>query len=160
MTTASLSPGSAPRQTPWSPDVRPNLLFYAEKIRALPEITAVFLNVERMAPPTKVRGSLRGRTEEAPGSIADAISAAPFTRDTAADALTPSLRFQKELEAAWGVQVFDRFTVVLSIFRCNARTKEARLQVALAELPLLRFGARPSSRGSPSRMSDPLPGVQ
>ncbi|XP_047704530.1 putative GTP-binding protein 6 isoform X3 [Prionailurus viverrinus] len=68
-----------------------------EKIRALPEITAVFLNVERMAPPTK-----------------------------------------KELEAAWGMQVFDRFTVVLSIFRCNARTKEARLQVALAELPLLR----------------------
>ena len=46
--------------------------------------------------------------------------------------------FQKELEAAWGVQVFDRFTVVLHIFRCNARTKEARLQVALAELPLLR----------------------
>ena len=46
--------------------------------------------------------------------------------------------FQKELEAAWRVQVFDRFTVVLHIFRCNARTKEARLQVALAELPLLR----------------------
>ncbi|XP_066132956.1 putative GTP-binding protein 6 [Saccopteryx bilineata] len=44
----------------------------------------------------------------------------------------------KELEAAWGVQVFDRFTVVLHIFRCNARTKEARLQVALAELPVLR----------------------
>ncbi|XP_006876322.1 PREDICTED: putative GTP-binding protein 6 [Chrysochloris asiatica] len=44
----------------------------------------------------------------------------------------------KELEAAWGVQVFDRFTVVLHIFRCNARTKEARLQVALAEIPLLR----------------------
>lgn len=36
------------------------------------------------------------------------------------------------------MQVFDRFTVVLYIFRCNARTKEARLQVALAELPLLR----------------------
>lgn len=36
------------------------------------------------------------------------------------------------------MQVFDRFTVVLHIFRCNARTKEARLQVALAELPLLR----------------------
>ena len=92
--------------------------------------------------------------------INDAISAAPFTRDTAADALTPSLRFQKELEATWGVQVFDRFTVVLSIFRCNARTKEARLQVALAELPLLRFGAHPSSRGSRSRVSDPLPGVR
>lgn len=35
--------------------------------------------------------------------------------------------------------MFDRFTVVLHIFRCNARTKEARLQVALAELPLLRY---------------------
>ncbi|XP_059943623.1 uncharacterized protein LOC132482366 isoform X3 [Mesoplodon densirostris] len=68
-----------------------------EKIRGSPEITAVFLNVERMAAPTK-----------------------------------------KELEAAWGVRVFDRFTVVLHIFRCNARTEEARLQVALAELPLLR----------------------
>ncbi|XP_036167042.1 putative GTP-binding protein 6 isoform X1 [Myotis myotis] len=68
-----------------------------EKIRSLSEVTAVFLNVERMSMPTK-----------------------------------------KELEAAWRVQVFDRFTVVLHIFRCNARTKEARLQVALAELPLLR----------------------
>ncbi|XP_045146764.1 putative GTP-binding protein 6, partial [Echinops telfairi] len=38
----------------------------------------------------------------------------------------------------WGVQVFDRFTIVLHIFRCHARTKEARLQLALAELPLLR----------------------
>ncbi|EHH27136.1 hypothetical protein EGK_17261, partial [Macaca mulatta] len=68
-----------------------------EKIRGSPDITCVFLNVERMAAPTK-----------------------------------------KELEAAWGVEVFDRFTVVLHIFRCNARTKEARLQVALAEIPLHR----------------------
>uniref|UniRef100_A0A452UXF4 Putative GTP-binding protein 6 n=1 Tax=Ursus maritimus TaxID=29073 RepID=A0A452UXF4_URSMA len=86
-----------------------------EKIRGAPEITAVFLNVERLATPTK-----------------------------------------KELEAAWGVQVFDRFTVVLHIFRCNARTKEARLQVALAELPLLRSHlkssmARPDGRGGGSR---------
>ncbi|KAB0394774.1 hypothetical protein E2I00_016610, partial [Balaenoptera physalus] len=76
---------------------RGTLEHLTEKIRGSPEITAVFLNVERMAAPTK-----------------------------------------KELEAAWGVRVFDRFTVVLHIFRCNARTKEARLQVALAELPLLR----------------------
>ncbi|XP_028359182.1 putative GTP-binding protein 6 [Phyllostomus discolor] len=86
-----------------------------EKIRGLPEVTAVFLNVERMSVSTK-----------------------------------------KELEAAWGVQVFDRFTVVLHIFRCNARTKEARLQVALAELPLLRSNlksvvARPDGRGGTSR---------
>ncbi|XP_012513322.1 PREDICTED: putative GTP-binding protein 6 [Propithecus coquereli] len=52
--------------------------------------------------------------------------------------------FQKELEAAWGVEVFDRFTVVLHIFRCHARTKEARLQVALAEIPLLRSNLRDS----------------
>ncbi|KAM9576369.1 putative GTP-binding protein 6 [Trichechus inunguis] len=68
-----------------------------ETIRGSPEVTSVFLNVERMTLLTK-----------------------------------------KELEAAWGVQVFDRFTIVLHIFRCNARTKEARLQVAVAEMPLLR----------------------
>uniref|UniRef100_A0A8C7BBE1 Putative GTP-binding protein 6 n=1 Tax=Neovison vison TaxID=452646 RepID=A0A8C7BBE1_NEOVI len=74
-----------------------------EKVRGSPEVTAVFLNVERLATPTK-----------------------------------------KELEGSWGVPVFDRFTVVLHIFRCNARTKEARLQVALAELPLLRYRGRGS----------------
>lgn len=37
------------------------------------------------------------------------------------------------------MEVFDRFTIVLHIFRCNARTKEARLQLALAEIPLLRW---------------------
>ncbi|XP_019486558.1 PREDICTED: putative GTP-binding protein 6 [Hipposideros armiger] len=63
---------------------------------------------------------------------------------------------KKELEAAWGVRVFDRFTVVLHIFRCNARTREARLQVALAELPLLRSNlkndvARLDGRGGGSR---------
>ncbi|XP_059243419.1 putative GTP-binding protein 6, partial [Mustela nigripes] len=86
-----------------------------ERVRGLPEITAVFLNVERLATPTK-----------------------------------------KELEARWGVPVFDRFTVVLHIFRCNARTKEAHLQVALAELPLLRSRlksstARPDAQGWGSR---------
>nr|XP_020140830.1 putative GTP-binding protein 6 [Microcebus murinus] len=80
-----------------------NFQHLTEKIRASPEITSVFLNVERMSAPTK-----------------------------------------KELEAAWGVQVFDRFTVVLHIFRCHARTREARLQVALAEVPLLRSNLRDS----------------
>uniref|UniRef100_A0A8C4LKG9 Putative GTP-binding protein 6 n=1 Tax=Equus asinus TaxID=9793 RepID=A0A8C4LKG9_EQUAS len=78
-----------------------NLEQLTERIRGSPEVTAVFLNVERMSAPT-----------------------------------------QKELEAAWGVPVFDRFTVVLHIFRCNARTREARLQVALAELPVLRSSLR------------------
>ncbi|KAM6149236.1 putative GTP-binding protein 6 [Rhynchocyon petersi] len=65
------------------------------------DLTAVFVNVERMAPLT-----------------------------------------QKELEAMWGVQVLDRFIVALHIFRANARTREARLQVALAEIPLLRANLR------------------
>lgn len=45
---------------------------------------------------------------------------------------------QRELEEAWGVKVFDRYSVVLHIFRCNAKTKEAKLQISLAEIPLLR----------------------
>ncbi|XP_007954961.1 putative GTP-binding protein 6 [Orycteropus afer afer] len=88
-----------PTKTPDSKLVfgRGNSEHLTERIRGSPEITSVFLNVERMTPLTK-----------------------------------------KELEAAWGVPVFDRFTIVLQIFRCNARSREARLQVALAELPLLR----------------------
>ena len=59
--------------------------------------------------------------------------------------------------------VFDRFTVVLHIFRCNARTKEARLQVALAELPLLRCEQDPGQcRRTPTTTEtlsrDPQPG--
>ncbi|XP_063057608.1 putative GTP-binding protein 6 [Engraulis encrasicolus] len=50
--------------------------------------------------------------------------------------LSPSA--EKELQDAWGVKVFDRCTVVLHIFRRNARTKEAKLQISLAEIPLLR----------------------
>uniref|UniRef100_H3CZ89 Putative GTP-binding protein 6 n=1 Tax=Tetraodon nigroviridis TaxID=99883 RepID=H3CZ89_TETNG len=45
---------------------------------------------------------------------------------------------ERELEEAWGVKVLDRYSVVLHIFRCNARTKEAKLQISLAEIPLLR----------------------
>ncbi|XP_068124211.1 putative GTP-binding protein 6 [Hyperolius riggenbachi] len=45
---------------------------------------------------------------------------------------------EKVLEAEWGTKVFDRYTVVLNIFRLTARTREAKLQIALAEIPLLR----------------------
>ncbi|KFP26807.1 Putative GTP-binding protein 6, partial [Colius striatus] len=74
-----------------------NFQALTEKIKKLPHVTAVFLNVERISSLTK-----------------------------------------KELEDAWGVKVLDRYTVVLHIFRCNARTREAKLQIALAEIPLLR----------------------
>nr|XP_056718153.1 putative GTP-binding protein 6 [Euleptes europaea] len=53
-----------------------------------------------------------------------------------------SLRTKKEFEEAWGVEVFDRYSVVLHIFRRNARTKAAKLQIALAEIPILRTNVR------------------
>uniref|UniRef100_A0AAV2KTI1 Putative GTP-binding protein 6 n=1 Tax=Knipowitschia caucasica TaxID=637954 RepID=A0AAV2KTI1_KNICA len=45
---------------------------------------------------------------------------------------------ERELQEAWGLKVFDRYSVVLHIFRCNAKTKEAKLQISLAEIPLLK----------------------
>lgn len=49
---------------------------------------------------------------------------------------------ERELEEAWGVKVLDRYSIVLHIFRCNAKTKEAKLQISLAEIPLLRSRLR------------------
>ncbi|KAF5893042.1 putative GTP-binding protein 6, partial [Clarias magur] len=49
---------------------------------------------------------------------------------------------EKDLQEAWGVKVFDRYSLVLHIFRRNARTKEAKLQISLAEIPLLRSRLR------------------
>jgi GTP-binding protein HflX len=46
------------------------------------------------------------------------------------------------LEKELGLAVFDRFTIVLNIFRQHARTKEAKLQLALAELPYIKSHLR------------------
>lgn len=46
------------------------------------------------------------------------------------------------LERELKLPVYDRFTVVLNIFRQHARTKEARIQLALAELPYVRSHLR------------------
>lgn len=43
-----------------------------------------------------------------------------------------------ELEDLWGVKVFDRFGLVLQIFKERAVTSEAKLQVELAELGYIR----------------------
>lgn len=42
------------------------------------------------------------------------------------------------LQDNWGVAVYDRYTLVLQIFKIRARTKEAKLQLALAEIPYYR----------------------
>lgn len=83
----------------------------------------MFVNVDRLYSVSEVR--LRG-TDHADW----------FIRLT--DAFCLQTQHQREFEEAWGVKVFDRYSVVLHIFRCNARTKEAKLQISLAEIPLLR----------------------
>uniref|UniRef100_UPI00358E76D7 putative GTP-binding protein 6 isoform X2 n=1 Tax=Myxine glutinosa TaxID=7769 RepID=UPI00358E76D7 len=45
---------------------------------------------------------------------------------------------ETELETFWGLPVLDRYMVVLEIFRQHAHTREAKLQISLAEIPLLR----------------------
>ena len=49
-----------------------------------------------------------------------------------------SVKQIKELEAALGCKVFDRYRVVLELFKERAHTKDAKLQVELAELKYLR----------------------
>ena len=43
-----------------------------------------------------------------------------------------------KLEERWRLPVFDRYTMVLRIFQERAKTKEAKLQIALAEIPYMR----------------------
>lgn len=42
------------------------------------------------------------------------------------------------LQTHFGLPIYDRYTVVLNIFRYHAHTKEAKLQIALAEIPYYR----------------------
>lgn len=44
---------------------------------------------------------------------------------------------QEAMEKAFGVPIFDRYTIVVQIFKMHAVSKEAKLQVALGELPYL-----------------------
>lgn len=43
-----------------------------------------------------------------------------------------------KLEQIFGLPVYDRYSIVIHIFREHAKTAEARLQVALAEIPYIR----------------------
>ena len=46
-------------------------------------------------------------------------------------------RFLFTLQESFGVPVLDRYNVVLQIFQKHSRTKEAKLQVSLAEIQYL-----------------------
>eukprot|EP00057_Strongylocentrotus_purpuratus_P023711 XP_011678185.1 PREDICTED: putative GTP-binding protein 6 isoform X2 [Strongylocentrotus purpuratus] len=67
------------------------------QIRSQPDITSVFLNVDRLSGVQK-----------------------------------------KTMEEEWGLPVYDRYEVVLQIFKEHASSKEAKLQIALAELHFRR----------------------
>lgn len=43
----------------------------------------------------------------------------------------------EELQKEFNLPVFDRYSIVIHIFRLHAKTPEAKLQVALAEIPLI-----------------------
>ncbi|KAJ9583142.1 hypothetical protein L9F63_022521 [Diploptera punctata] len=53
----------------------------------------------------------------------------------------------RELEREFRVPVYDRYMIVVQIFREHAISKEAKLQVALAEIPYLRMKIRGVSEG-------------
>lgn len=46
--------------------------------------------------------------------------------------------FNRELEEVFGVPVYDRYMVVIQIFQEHAVSNEAKLQIAMAEIPYLR----------------------
>ncbi len=58
----------------------------------------------------------------------------------------------RQLEEVFGKKVFDRFGIVLSIFKERAHTKEAKLQVELAEIPYsyARLFDQSDGSGAPS----------
>lgn len=47
-------------------------------------------------------------------------------------------KVQSDLEDVFSVPIFDRYSIVLQIFRSRAKTREARLQVSLAELSYIK----------------------
>lgn len=65
-------------------------------------------------------------------------SSAPFD-SVFIDVAQLNTRQHKELEDLWDVKIFDRFGVVLQIFKERAKTAEAKIQVELAELPYIRY---------------------
>ncbi|UYV79538.1 GTPBP6 [Cordylochernes scorpioides] len=55
-----------------------------------------------------------------------------------------------QLTKIFGCRVYDRYTVVLHIFRNHARTGESKLQIALAEIPYIRARLRDALDSNPA----------
>jgi GTP-binding protein HflX len=125
------------------------------KLKQLAEFTGGTGVVPSYAPPGKKRN--RDPDEvEIPGVHADpqddedsppADGAPPTKADTVLvdHDLTPSQ--MRNLEKATGVEVLDRSMVILSIFQRHARTREARMQVEIAQLAYMAPRLREASAG-------------
>lgn len=51
------------------------------------------------------------------------------------------VRFKLQgLYEEWNMPVYDRYNIVMEIFKFYAQTEEARLQIKLAEIPYIRWG--------------------
>ena len=63
---------------------------------------------------------------------------------------------QYHLSERFGAEVLDRFSVVLQIFNDHARSKEAKVQVALAEIPYIRSRLRQMTNTGQDRATGTL----
>ncbi|XP_054283926.1 putative GTP-binding protein 6 [Macrosteles quadrilineatus] len=59
---------------------------------------------------------------------------------------------QELLEKEFGVPVFDRYTIVVQIFKLHATTREAKLQVSMGEIPYLWSRLRADKEGMSDKM--------
>lgn len=80
----------------------------------------------------------KGKIEELTEQFEAMRNSAPSFDSVFIDVARLNARQHKELEDLWNVKVFDRFGVVLQIFKERAKTAEAKIQVELAELPYIR----------------------
>lgn len=76
----------------------------------------------------------------ASGNLEKLIARREAARATAlmvnVDALSPSQ--QQELYRIFEVPIFDRYNIVLATFKQFAKTEEARIQIAIAEIPYIK----------------------
>ena len=87
--------------------------------------------VQRLESPHTAYYIGKGKLEE----VVEAREATGYTLVIFDDELSPSQ--QRNLEKALGVKVLDRTALIIDIFARRAQTKEARLQVELAQLDYL-----------------------
>ncbi|CAH3168239.1 unnamed protein product [Porites lobata] len=80
----------------------------------------------------------KGKVEELTEQFQEMRNSASSFDSVFIDVAKLSPRQHKELEDLWEVKVFDRFGVVLQIFKERAKTAEAKIQVELAEIPYIR----------------------